>query len=349
MAPVLLAASSPSPLWYATRSAGIISLVLLTAVLVLGIATTARLDLSSRTKFLLHGLHRNLSLLAVVFLAIHVATAVLDPYARIGWGNAFIPFTGSYRPFYLGLGVLSMQLLAAVVVTALTERWIGRRLFRLVHWAAYASWPVAIVHSLGTGSDVRSGWFYLVAVGCVAAGAAVILAWRLLRGAPERRGVRTAAGGLTAAGLVALGAWAFTGPMQAGWALAAGTPPDLLHGNQAAGGPKQSQAAPAARLPGGLRDAFSGRLVDLGGSYRIDLVDTRDPTLQLRIGIPGDDATSGTVTFLRSGASLCSFGVALKNPMSGTCAGTPVQLQVQLSREGGASATLSTGAAGASQ
>jgi methionine sulfoxide reductase heme-binding subunit len=347
VSPVILAASAaPSPLWYATRSVGVISLVLLTAVLVLGIATTARLDISSRTRFILHGLHRNLSLLAVVFLALHVVTAVLDPYARLSWTDALVPFVSAYRPLYLGLGVLASELLAAVVVTALTQRWIGRRLFRLVHWAAYLSWPISVVHSLGTGSDVRTGWFYLAAVACVAAGTAVFLAWRLLRGAPERRGVRVAAGAVTAAGVVALGAWSFTGPLQPGWALTAGTPPDLVHSRVATDAPAP---APATALPAGLQDGMSGRLVDLGGAYRIDLVDVRDQQLTLQIRIAGDDAARGTVTIARSGAALCSFDTSLQNPLAGSCAGMPVQLQVALSRSGRATATMTTGAGGSSQ
>jgi hypothetical protein len=338
----LLAASSPSPLWYAARSSGVVALVLLTAVLVLGIAITARLELPSRWRFVVHGLHRNLSLVAVVFLALHVVTAVLDPYAKLTWTDALVPFVSSYRPLYLGLGVLASELLAAVVITALTQRWIGRRLFRIVHWAAYASWPISVVHSLGTGSDVRSGWFYLAAVGCVAAAVAVVLAWRLLRGAPERRGLRTAAGVATLAGVVALGAWSFTGPLQPGWALASGTPPGLIRGAQAA-----ASTAPAA-LPTGLQDPLSGSLVNLAGGYRVDLVDSRDPSLALQIAIAGE-ASRGTVTISRSGTRLCGFDADLVNPLGGICNGIPVQLEIQLSRSGRASGTLITGAGGSSQ
>ena len=200
---MLILAAAPSPLWYATRSAGIVSLLLLTVVLVLGVATTARLGLGSRWRFVLHGLHRNLSLLAVVFLAIHVLAAVLDPYARISWLDTVIPFASAYRPLYLGLGVLSMEVMAAVTLTALFQKQVGQRLFRLVHWAAYASWPVALVHSLGTGSDVRAGWFYLLAVGSVASAVAVVLAWRLFRGKPQSERLRWGFGLATlAAGIV---------------------------------------------------------------------------------------------------------------------------------------------------
>jgi methionine sulfoxide reductase heme-binding subunit len=343
MSPILLAASSPSPLWYATRSSGVVALVLLTAVLVLGIAITARLELPSRWRFVVHGLHRNLSLVAVVFLALHVVTAVLDPYARLTWTDALVPFLSSYRPFYLGLGVLAMELLAAVAVTGLTQRWIGRRLFRLVHWAAYASWPISVVHSLGTGSDVRSGWFYLGAAGCVAAAVAVLLAWRLLRGAPERRGVRTAAAVATLAGVVALGAWSFTGPLQAGWALAAGTPPDLIRG----GGQAAGTTVPEA-LPTGLQDSLSGSLVSLAGGYRINLVDSRDANLTVQVAIAAD-AGRGTVTISRSGTRLCGFDAELVNPLGGSCNGTAVRVQLQLSRSGRAEGTLSTGAGGESE
>ncbi len=334
-----LLAATPSPLWYASRTAGILSLVLLTAVLVLGLAVTARLELGSRWRFVVHGLHRNLSLLTVLFLAIHILAAILDPYAGLGWRDALIPFTSSYRPFYLGLGVVAVEILAALVLTGLLQRWIGRRLFRFVHWAAYGCWPIALVHGLGTGSDARQGWFYMVSVACVSAAVAGFLSWRLLRGRPERQGVRTAAGVATLVGVGVLGAWSFTGPLQPGWALAAGTPPQLIHANAT----PAASAGSAGQLPANLDDALTGSLIRVSGGFRIDLAATADPTLLLQVAVASADAGQATVTVSRSGKRLCSFVAGLGNPLMGNCGTTPVQLQVAVSRGNRARGRLTTG------
>ena len=335
----MLLAATPSPLWYATRSAGTLSLLLLTAVLILGLATTARLELGSRWRFVIHGLHRNLSLLAVVFVAIHVLGAVLDPYAGISWRDVVIPFVSSYRPFWMGLGVLTLELGVALVLTGLTSRWIGQRAFRFVHWSAYACWPLALLHSLGTGSDVRHGWFYLLAVVCVGGAVGAFLAWRLLRGKPEHRAVRAWAGAATVVGVGGLAVFAFAGPLQPGWALAAGTPPKLVHGLAAAA------PAPVVPLPANLDDSLKGRLVGVGAGYRIDLADLTDPSLSMSIAVASDNSSSAAVTVSRSGKQLCAFDARLLNPLTGSCAGTPLQLQLQIDRRGRVSARLSTPAA----
>jgi hypothetical protein len=338
----ILLAASPSPLWYASRSAGVISLVLLTAVMVLGLATTARLELGSRWRFVVHGLHRNLSLLTVLFLGIHIVAAILDPYAGLGWRDALIPFTSSYRPCYLGLGVVAVEVLAALVLTGLLRRWIGRALFRLVHWAAYACWPIALVHGLGTGSDVRQGWFYIVSVACVSATVAGFLSWRLLRGRSERQGVRTAAGVATLVGVGILGAWSFAGPLQPGWARVAGTPTTLIHANAS---PRTGSLA-AEQLQANLDDALQGSLVRIGAGYQVNLAATADPSLVLQVAVASGEADQATVTVSHSGNRLCAFGADLVNPMIGTCGTTPVELQVAISRGGRASGRLITGGGG---
>ncbi len=163
-------------LWYTTRAAGAVSLVLLTAVVVLGIVAALRYQASWWPRFLTTGLHRNLALLAVVFLALHIVTAVVDPFTALGWSAAVIPFSSYYRPLWLGLGVVALDMLLAIVVTSLLRHVIGHRAWRAVHWLAYASWPVAVAHGLGTGSDSSQAWMLGLDVACLAAvGVAVAL------------------------------------------------------------------------------------------------------------------------------------------------------------------------------
>jgi sulfoxide reductase heme-binding subunit YedZ len=160
---------SNSILWYATRGAGIVSLILLTVVVVLGITAAMRWQAASWPRFLTTGFHRNLALTTLVFLAIHVVTAVVDPFTALGWSAALIPFSSSYRTFWLGLGVVSLYLLIAIAVSSLLRPLFGYRTWRLIHWLTYAMWPIALMHGIGTGTDTRFSWMLAVNGICVIA------------------------------------------------------------------------------------------------------------------------------------------------------------------------------------
>jgi sulfoxide reductase heme-binding subunit YedZ len=177
---------SDSILWYATRGAGIVSLLMLTGVVGLGVLTSLRLQSPSWPRFLTAGLHRNLALLAVAFLVIHIVTAVIDPFTALGPLAALVPFASSYRPLWLGLGVVALDLLLALVVTSLLRVRIGHRAWRAVHWLAYAAWPVALLHGVGTGSDSAAMWMRLIDVLCIAIVAGAT-AWRASTSRPALR------------------------------------------------------------------------------------------------------------------------------------------------------------------
>lgn len=156
-------------LWYAARATGLVALLLITATMVLGMLGSARSGPSGWPRFTVTLLHRNLSLLTLAFLAVHIASSVIDRYAGIGWLDAVIPFDSVYKPLWLGLGAIAFDLLLALVVTSLLRTRINARLWRAVHWIAYLCWPVALVHAIGIGTDSRGGWPLIVAVGCLAA------------------------------------------------------------------------------------------------------------------------------------------------------------------------------------
>jgi sulfoxide reductase heme-binding subunit YedZ len=162
--------------WYLMRGSGVTALLLLTGVLVLGILTSRQKALPTLPRFATMALHRSISLLAVAFLAIHVTTAVSDPYAQVRLVDAAVPFAGSWQPLMLGLGTL--DLLAAVIVSSLVMRRISRRTWRTIHWLGYATWPLAFVHSLGMGSDSGTLWLRVVAVISFASVAAAVV-WRV--------------------------------------------------------------------------------------------------------------------------------------------------------------------------
>jgi methionine sulfoxide reductase heme-binding subunit len=168
-------------LWYTTRGAGAVSLVLLSAVVVLGVMSSLRFEVPSWPRFLTTGLHRNLSLTAVVFLALHIVTAVVDPFTHLGWLAAVVPFSSYYRTFWLGLGVIAFELLIAITVTSLVRGLIGLSAWRTIHWLSYASWPIAVLHGLGTGTDTLSTWMLVIDGVCIAAVAGSVAARVMFR------------------------------------------------------------------------------------------------------------------------------------------------------------------------
>jgi sulfoxide reductase heme-binding subunit YedZ len=165
-------------LWYLTRGSGIVSMILLTVAVVIGLMTAARWSRVRWPRFVVESLHRNASLLSVVFMVIHIASSVLDSYVSIRWVDAVLPFEAAYQPFWLGLGALSLDAFIAVAVTSLVRVRLGYKVWRGVHWLAYGCWGLAIVHGLGIGSDRHKAWMIGLNVVAITA-VAVAAAWRL--------------------------------------------------------------------------------------------------------------------------------------------------------------------------
>ncbi|WP_406375544.1 ferric reductase-like transmembrane domain-containing protein [Streptomyces sp. NBC_00647] len=221
MTGAVLLASGPSPLWYATRAGGTVSLVLLTATVALGIAAAGRYAPVRLGRFEVSALHRNLSLLTLAFLALHIVTAIADSYAHLTWPTAFVPFIGSYRPLWVGLGAVALDLLLAVALTSAIRGRLGHRRWKAVHWLAYAAWPVALFHAAGTGTDTRLSPQLALYAACLLTVVAAVW-WRLVRAGTRATPVRrwaTAALLLVPATLVAFLA---VGPLRPGWAHRAG-------------------------------------------------------------------------------------------------------------------------------
>lgn len=171
-------------LWYTTRGAGAVSLVLLSAVVVLGLLARVRFETKAWPRFLSAAVHGDLALMTLVFLLLHIVTAVVDPFTHLGLVAAIVPFGSYYRTVWLGLGTIAFELLVAIVVTSLLRRYIGARVWRGIHWLAYASWPIAVIHGIGTGTDRTALWMLVIDAVCVAA-VAVALVWRMVAAPPD--------------------------------------------------------------------------------------------------------------------------------------------------------------------
>jgi predicted ferric reductase len=222
-----LAASGGSAYWYLTRSTGAVALLLLTAAVGLGVVDVRRWSTPRWPRFVVDSLHRNVSLLAMAFLGLHIITSVLDSFAPISLLDAFVPFAGSYRPFWLGLGAVSLDMLLAVTITSLLRQRMGYSSWRAIHWLTYASWPIALLHGFGTGSDVKATWLLGLSVACMLVVLAAVLV-RVVSGWPENQRVRGAALGGAGAFSLFLLLWLPGGPLGSEWPRRSGTPSSLL-------------------------------------------------------------------------------------------------------------------------
>jgi sulfoxide reductase heme-binding subunit YedZ len=302
-----------SALWYLTRGTGAVSLLLLTASVVLGILGPLRVSSGRWPRFALETVHRDVSLLVMVILVIHIATSVLDSFAPISLTAAVIPFISSYRPLWLGLGGLAFDLLLALVVTSLIRRRLGYARWRLVHWLAYASWPVAVLHGLGTGSDAKLWWMLLLTIVC---GAAVVVAVLVRVGASSTvtPSTRSAAVLLSLATPLAIAVFAVAGPLRKGWARRAGTPASLLGHSAARTRPAVSGVSTSSG--NSIPASFSARLAGTihksrapgGEIVNIDLRLQGGPGGRLRVRLGGAPDAGGGLSMTGSQVDLLTGG-----------------------------------------
>ncbi len=178
---------SSTAFWYTTRATGLVGLLLLSATMVLGILTANRASTRNWPAFSFQELHRRIALMAVVLLGIHVLTSVLDTYVNIGWASILVPFTSRYDRLWLAVGTISVDLMLAVTVSSLLRHRIGAKTWRAIHWMAYLSWPIALAHTFGMGTDMGTRWAIALATGCIVAVAAAVVARLYLRVAERRR------------------------------------------------------------------------------------------------------------------------------------------------------------------
>lgn len=176
-------------LWYASRATGAVSLVLFTAVLVLGLLTAGRRRLAGLPRAGVLRLHRNLALLAVTLLAVHVVSAIVDGYVDLGLWDVVVPFGAGYDPFWIGLAAVAVDLLLAIGLTSALRRHLPVRVWKGVHLTAYLMWPLALLHGFGvSGGDGRERWMLVVDAVCILA----VLAALAVRLRPDRHPDRVA-------------------------------------------------------------------------------------------------------------------------------------------------------------
>jgi len=164
--------------WYTARAAGVVAYALLTGGVLLGVLLAGRARLPRWPQFAVTDVHRFVALLTGAFVLLHVYTLLLDTYVHTSVAAVLVPGASSYRPFWVALGTVALELLAAVGISNLFRKRLGHARWRRVHYLTFVVWAAATVHGIGAGTDAGAGWLrllYVVSVGSVTAA----VAWRV--------------------------------------------------------------------------------------------------------------------------------------------------------------------------
>lgn len=292
--------SHGTALWYLTRATGLVSLVLLSGTVILGIISSVGWTAHRWPRFLSQAVHRNLSLFCLALIGIHIVTTVADGFVPIGYLDAFVPFLTPYRPLWIGLGALTFDMLLAVAITSGLRRRIGTRTWRGVHYLAYVCWPIAVLHGLGSGTDTRLPIMALIEVVCIASVVGAV-GWRIVaaRGMPNVGRLATA--GATMVVVIGIGVFAVAGPLRPGWSKRAGTSAALLaqiaakFAAQSAASPSGTSASPT--VPSTTQPASTSALPTVPFTASVTgTVATSSPnsagdvTVQLTLQVQGTNA-----------------------------------------------------------
>ncbi|HVW45538.1 MAG TPA: ferric reductase-like transmembrane domain-containing protein [Solirubrobacterales bacterium] len=165
--------------WITSRAAGGAAMLLASAAVTVGLMLSARRPAASRQD--LRAIHEALSLTTVAMVALHGLSLLGDAYLNPGLTGIAIPFVGAYRPLWTGIGIVAGYGLAALGLTYYVRDRIGAARWRRLHRLIAAFWVLAIVHTIGAGSDASQLWFLLLSALVVLPAAALLALRRLDR------------------------------------------------------------------------------------------------------------------------------------------------------------------------
>jgi sulfoxide reductase heme-binding subunit YedZ len=189
--------NSPDPAnyiwWLAGRASGVVALLLVTASVLLGLTMASKVIRRRGVAPVLARVHEQTALAGLVAIVVHGASLLADPWLHPGVTGVLVPFSMGYRPLFSGLGIVAGYLAALLGLSFYVRKRIGTRLWRKLHRATVLVWALAVVHTLGAGSDAGSAWLRGIVL-ATGVPIVVLFAIRVLRRPPRERALPIAAG-----------------------------------------------------------------------------------------------------------------------------------------------------------
>ena len=158
--------------WYLSRAAGLTSFAALSASVILGLLLSNRNNPRWLKKPLVFEMHQFLSVLAVVLVAVHVASLMFDRQVAFTPVQLLVPFAAPYQRFWVGVGVLAAWLVTAITASFWMKKRIGHRAWRMLHMGSFAGYLMAFGHGIAAGTDTGLApvyWMYALSAASVAA------------------------------------------------------------------------------------------------------------------------------------------------------------------------------------
>ena len=179
--------SSDPTFWIEARASGMLAFALLTLSVIAGLVLKSR-PFTGLRPATVTDTHRFLALLCLGATGIHGVALVLDSTIHIGIAGLLVPGLVSYRPLWVGVGVVAAELMLLVFASFSQRKRIGVKNWRRLHWATYGIFAAMVVHGIMAGTDTTQPWalgMYLAAIGAVV----TATAWRALMppAKPQRR------------------------------------------------------------------------------------------------------------------------------------------------------------------
>ena len=300
--------------WDVARVGGILGYLLLTASVAIGIALSLGWRSPRWTRFVTNELHRFVSLVALVFVAIHTVAVAVDPFIGFTPAEVLVPMLSHYRPIWVALGIVGSYLLVAVYLSERIRPHVGYQWWRRFHYLSFVAFILALVHGIATGSDTRAPWAMLMYAGSVVLVGALLVA-RLFPTEGSRRHPVVAA--VCGSALVYGVMWASAGPLQPGWNT-------IANDGRGSGATPQTLAALGITTSG--RSQGTAAQASTGGGPTSSPATTPDPVqAPFQARVYGGDGNSVLLYGQLEGA----VGNQFQLQLNGSASGALGQVQLQ--------------------
>jgi predicted ferric reductase len=156
---VSVTGESPKAFWYVSRGAAFVSFALLWLSMGLGLIISNKLARLWPGGPIAFDLHQYTSLLGLAFALFHALILMGDSFIAYTLSQVLVPFASeNYRPTWVGLGQIGLYAWAIVALSFYVRAKMGTRTWRILHFASFAMFGLALIHGIFSGTDSADPW-----------------------------------------------------------------------------------------------------------------------------------------------------------------------------------------------
>jgi predicted ferric reductase len=153
-----LSAEQESLPWYASRILGFLGYWALAASVVYGLLMSTGILDAIAHRAISFSLHQELSAIGIGLVAMHGAVLALDAFIQQSPIELIVPFSGPYRPLWVGIGQVAFYLMVVVYASFYARKYIGQRGWRILHYTTFLAFVGGTLHGLMAGTDTSASW-----------------------------------------------------------------------------------------------------------------------------------------------------------------------------------------------